>query len=641
MRRSQVAHVLAVLFLLVASAGAIDTVPETYWQLVFQYNAQGLTILQTTPIPLSGKEIATPGLKSAPVRLPFEAVWQDGSGGELASSAIEIPLGFRSAPADDGPCEMLVPEEGIVVIRIPGPPRDATPTSLVLTTVGSAARKRADLPVPAVFSFQTITLPLQVTVPRLPMDGPLSSVKLRDTGPDNNRLVIVVLSDGYTSANLAAGMFTTHTNTLLSAFTATQPWDVIFNGTNVYRIDVESNQQGADHDPFGTFVDTYFNSSFWVNNIERLLAVDNTGYYRAIAAADAFVGPGLWDQLVIQVNSTKYGGSGGAVSVVSAHSAGPQVVLHELGHTFADLADEYTTAYPGFPPGDGEANVDYDYSGPGLKWLVWVTPGTPLPTPDISAYYSAIGAFEGARYLTTGIYRPSHNCLMRSLGVPLDAVCKEAHLRSFFDGTSLVDATAPSTSVTSLVAPAGIGFSVTPVPFTGLVYEWYLNDVLQSANGSSITITYENLFDAGIETNNSLRLRMTYPTTKMRLSVETEDFTWMLEPDCNSNGVADKIDISSGTSPDINANGIPDGCEEIVCCEGTTGNVNMTGIIDGGDLALLVAYLANVPAEKPVLSCLDEANINAVGIVDGGDLALLVAYLTNMPGEKPPLPSCP
>ena len=53
-------------------------------------------------------------------------------------------------------------------------------------------------------------------------------------------------------------------------------------------------------------------------------------------------------------------------------------MIHEFGHTFADLADEYTTAYPGYPPGDGEPNVDYDSSGAALKWLAWVDAGLPV-----------------------------------------------------------------------------------------------------------------------------------------------------------------------------------------------------------------------------------------------------------------------
>lgn len=79
----------------------------------------------------------------------------------------------------------------------------------------------------------------------------------------------------------------------------------------------------------------------------------------------------------------------------------------------------------------------------------------------------------------------------------------------------------------------------------------------------------------------------------------------------------------------------------LFCCTGTTGNVNMAGIVDGGDLALLVAYLTNPPLQKPALPCVAEANVNGSGIIDGGDLALLVAYLTNPPLQKPTLPNCP
>ena len=77
------------------------------------------------------------------------------------------------------------------------------------------------------------------------------------------------------------------------------------------------------------------------------------------------------------------------------------------------------------------------------------------------------------------------------------------------------------------------------------------------------------------------------------------------------------------------------------CCVHWTGNVNMSGIVDLGDLSLLVAYLVNPQASKPTLVCPAEANVNNSGIVDLGDLALLVAYLTNAPAQKPKLPNCP
>jgi len=74
---------------------------------------------------------------------------------------------------------------------------------------------------------------------------------------------------------------------------------------------------------------------------------------------------------------------------------------------------------------------------------------------------------------------------------------------------------------------------------------------------------------------------------------------------------------------------------EASCCSGTTGNVNMTGIVDLSDLSALVSYLTG---GGYVLPCQPEANVNAVGIVDLSDLSALVSYLT---GGGYVLPNCP
>ncbi len=73
------------------------------------------------------------------------------------------------------------------------------------------------------------------------------------------------------------------------------------------------------------------------------------------------------------------------------------------------------------------------------------------------------------------------------------------------------------------------------------------------------------------------------------------------------------------------------------CCEGTTGNVSMTGIIDLTDLAMLIGYLTITP--KPVLPCPEAANVTGTGIIDLTDLSMLIGYLTITP--RPTLPNCP
>ncbi len=71
------------------------------------------------------------------------------------------------------------------------------------------------------------------------------------------------------------------------------------------------------------------------------------------------------------------------------------------------------------------------------------------------------------------------------------------------------------------------------------------------------------------------------------------------------------------------------------CCTGTTGNVNMSGIVDLSDLSALVSYLTG---GGYVLPCVPEANVNNSGIVDLSDLSALVSYLT---GGGYVLPNCP
>lgn len=629
-----IARFLTLLVLLTVTAYSSET--SQWWQMVFNYENSTLSLAQVAPIQPTAKRIITPGLESAPIRLSYSAEWRNQAGDVVAEGTVEIPVGMRAAFVEGQPCQVVIPEEGMIVVRAQGPLESLAPVSLTLSSSAAPQMNQPDLEIPPAFQFQQKTFAIDIRQPR-PMQGPVSVTKLRDTGPDQNRLTMVVLGDGYTAATLSTGIFTTHTNALMTAFNATPPWNDMFLGSNVYRINVESNEDGADQDPQGTFRDTYFNSSFWVNGIERLLAINQTGYDRAVAAADAMVGVGMWDQLIVLVNSTKYGGSGGAIVVLSAHSSGPQVILHELGHTYADLADEYTSAYPGFPPGDPEANVDYDASGPGLKWLPWVEAGTPLPTPDISTWYNAVGAFEGARYLTTGIYRPSHNCLMRALGVALDPVCKEAHLRTYFDRTSLIDAASPVVGGSSKVTFGGIDFTVNPIPFPGLQYQWKINSTILPETDSTLNLTWREWHDLGVAPGSDLVLTISYPTSLMRLSTVASQYAWDLQPDCNGNGITDATDIASHFSADANFNGVPDECDQMICCEGTTGNVNLSGGVDISDLSILISYLTVMP--RPGLACEAEANVNAADGIDLSDLSVLISYLVTTPQSA--LPNCP
>ena len=101
--------------------------------------------------------------------------------------------------------------------------------------------------------------------------------------------------------------------------------------------------------------------------------------------------------------------------------------MHEFGHAFAGLADEYEE--PDNPlallynlnvePWEPNITTLVDFES---KWADLVAPNTPIPTPNTNQYNNVVGAFEGGGYLTEGMYRPQRNCMMRNYA-PFCAVC--------------------------------------------------------------------------------------------------------------------------------------------------------------------------------------------------------------------------
>lgn len=575
------------------------------WQLQFEYDRGSLTLVEAARIPSLKKSIRTPGLEYAPVRVGYNLTWLNSTGQTMISTPIEIPLGIRSTLGEGEACRDVMPEQSAFVIRIPGPGLDQTPASVRLERVSLAGKAVNRLPLPPVFENASLTVPIQSIAPESSLrDGFVSVTKIQDTGDDDNRLVIVVMGDGYTLDNLNNGDFAQNAADMVLTMGVESPWDIMMDATNIYRIDVESNEEGADNEIFGVYKDTYFNSSFWVNDIERLLALTGDGASKAYTLANLAVHAGVWDVILVIVNSTKYGGSGGGIATSSVHSAGPEVVLHELGHSFAHLADEYETEYPGFPPGDGEPNVDFDYSGSGLKWLPWVEPGTPLPTPESSPYLNVVGAFEGARYLTEGIYRPVYNCKMRSLGPDFGSICKEAHIRELLELITLTDEQYPDTSVEHILDETGMSFGVMPLPLPDLVCEWSLNGVpLAGPGGPELTVTSEDLTDSV----QLLSLTVCFDTPLVRLDTLLETHAWHL--------------VKAGPT---------------TCCTGPgVGDCDCSGVVDISDISTLIdnLFLTLTP-----LCCYDEGDIDFTGVIDITDLSILI---DNQFLSLTPLPPCP
>ena len=141
-----------------------------------------------------------------------------------------------------------------------------------------------------------------------------------------------------------------------------------------------------------------------------------------------------YEHIIVLVNTEEYGGGGILNSYnlsMTHHPKFRPVVVHEFGHSFAGLADEYAYEQEQIPmyPADVEpwepnitTMVDFE-----SKWRDMMPTSTPLPTPDNNMYAHAIGAFEGAGYSLKGVFRPTHDCRMRTNENPeFCPVCQRA-----------------------------------------------------------------------------------------------------------------------------------------------------------------------------------------------------------------------
>jgi hypothetical protein len=269
----------------------------------------------------------------------------------------------------------------------------------------------------------------------------LGTTKIVDHGSDANRWNLVLVSEGYRSTQM--GQFQTDAQNFINTFFATAPFNTLQSAINVHRVDVTSTDSGAN-DPTacggsGANPATYFDASFCNSGVRRLLLVNNTTVLNVVNAQVP-----AWDVILVIVNSTVYGGGGGAVGTMSLAAGANEIGLHEMGHTAFGLADEYEywagcgvdtnrNNHPAVEP--AEPNVTTNINRSTIKWGDLILASTPLPTtnnadctlcdPQPNPLPAAtVGAYEGAHYYHCDAYRPQFTCRMRMLNVPFCAVCR-------------------------------------------------------------------------------------------------------------------------------------------------------------------------------------------------------------------------
>jgi len=328
---------------------------------------------------------------------------------------------------------------------------------------------------------------------------------LKSQGTVDNRINLLFIGDGYTGGQQST--FNNDVDEIVSHMVTYEPYASYANFLSFDRLFVPSNESGADK-PVDCYdspiaVDTAFDGKFCTAGIQRLVTVNNSKIMAAAAAS-----PG-WDKIVAIVNDQEYGGSGGGVPTVSSNSGAKDIFIHEYGHSFTQLADEYEGLTPGYPICSDingplcEANVTDVMVRNEVKWNYFIDPSTPIPTPENDDQYNNImGLFEGARYRPTGMYRPFKNCNMRSLGRPFCSVCQEAYVFKIYQGSyadagelSLIE---PETASPSDLTP--VGEVAVPMTFSfetlqlshPLSITWLVDNVVQTSGDSSqVTQNFE------------------------------------------------------------------------------------------------------------------------------------------------------
>ncbi len=294
-----------------------------------------------------------------------------------------------------------------------------------------------------------------------------------ESGPPSEKVDIVLLGEGYTREELPK--FHADARRLLDELFAVEPFRSRKSDFNVRAIDLAAAESGVSRPHAGVYRRNPVGAQYSIFDSERyLLTYDNRTLRDVLSAVP-------YEFMGILVNEMQYGG-GGIYSTQMATAVDSDfsdyVFVHEFGHHFAGLGDEYYTSDVAYETGGEshpepwEPNITALHDPASLKWGDLVEPGTPIPTPwgkeryeaharqirerrskliegqaaeaefdalfheqretesellSSMEHYGRVGAFEGASYEPRGLYRSEIDCIMFSRNeVGFCRVCQRA-----------------------------------------------------------------------------------------------------------------------------------------------------------------------------------------------------------------------
>ena len=239
---------------------------------------------------------------------------------------------------------------------------------------------------------------------------------LMQNGDPATKVDLCFIAEGYTAQEMEkfradALRFTEYLFTMA-------PYNRHKEDFNIWLVESISEESGTDIPHEDVWKKTVANSNFYTFRSDRYLTAQNQKTICQIATAAPY------DALYVIVNNEKYGG-GGIYNFYGLSASNckwaEEVFVHEFGHSFAGLGDEYydsSTSYEEF------YNIKIEPWEPNLttlvnfesKWKDMLPSGTSVPTPPLSDPKNnvSIGVFEGGGYMAKGIYRPVMDCRMKT-----------------------------------------------------------------------------------------------------------------------------------------------------------------------------------------------------------------------------------
>lgn len=250
---------------------------------------------------------------------------------------------------------------------------------------------------------------------------------LHQSGEPSKCIDVAILAEGYTSEEMET--FYQDANIACESILTHEPFRSMKDKFNFIAVASPSADSGVSVPRLNDWKHTAFNSHFSTFYSDRYLT---TSHVKAIHDALAGI---PYEHIIILANTEEYGGGGiyNSYTLTTAHhSLFRPVVVHEFGHSFGGLADEYfyendlmTDTYPlDIEPWEQNITTRIDFAS---KWQDMLQANTPIPTPTSAAKKYQVGVFEGGGYSAKGVYRPSDDCRMRTNEYPeFCSVCRRA-----------------------------------------------------------------------------------------------------------------------------------------------------------------------------------------------------------------------